>query len=140
MSNKPRNAKSNPKPKRLNIGSFRPKQVTKTEKLHEMCSELVGHVKTLGQQQIQLHEVVMQTTAQVKVLANVLEVLKTKGLITDEEIKQQIEETKIQNAKQDKSTEHPEVSDSGPEESGSSDEVHIADSSEESEVSASASE
>ena len=70
-----------------------------------MCNELVGVVQKLGEQQIKLHEVVMQSTAQVNILANVLEVLKTKGIITDDDIKEQI---KIQNAKKNEGNKYPE--------------------------------
>ena len=124
------------------LGNYRPKRQTKTERLHDMCQELIGHVKTLGEQQIKLHEVTMQATAQVKVLANIIEVLKTKGIITDDEIKAQLEkaqleqaqleETKIQDAKSDESIDSSEECCDGSEESGLDDEVHIADSKDES--------
>ena len=135
---------------RNKLGNHRPKRQTKTERLHDMCQELIGHVKTLGEQQIKLHEVTMQATAQVKVLANIIEVLKTKGIITDDEIKAQLkqaqleqaqlEKTKIQNAKSDESVDGPEECCDGSEKSGLDNEVHTADSEDESTLSSNPSE
>ena len=127
---------------RNKLDNHRPKRQTKTERLYDICQELIGYVKTLGEQQIKLHEVTMQATAQVKVLANIIEVLKTKGIITDDEIKAQLEkaqleqaqleEIKIQNAKSDESVDSSEECCDGSEESEPDNEVHTADSEDES--------
>lgn len=119
------------------VGNSRPKRQTKSERLADLCLELMAHVKKLGESQVKLYEETMTAVAQINILASALEVLKEKGLITDEEIKAKIE---IQNAKQNESTKHPEGSDSGSEESGSEDEVHTDDCSEESSVPATESE
>lgn len=122
------------------VGNSRPKRQTKSERLADLCLELIAHVKKLGESQVKLYEETMTAVAQINILASALEVLKEKGLITDEEIKESIAKTKIQNAKQNESTKHPEGSDSGSEESGSEDEVHTDDCSEESSVPATESE
>ena len=138
---------------RNKLGNSRPSRQTKTERLHDMCQELIGHVQTLGDQQIKLHEVVMQATAQVNVLGNILELLKMKGIITDGEIRAQIEETnsrveeskieensEVQNAKQDEGTNNAEEGCDRSEKSKSNNKIHLANGDEEPALSSSQSE
>ena len=133
---------------RNKLGNSRPSRQTKTERLHDMCQELIGHVQTLGDQLIKLHEVVMQATAQVNVLGNIIELLKTKGIITDGEIRVQIEETnsrveeskieesgKVQDAIKDEGADDTEGECDRSETSRSDDKIHLADSNEEPKVS-----
>jgi len=127
---------------RRRISLKRPAPQTKTQRLHDMCNELISHVKTLGDQQIELHKIAMEATAQVSVLANIIEILKQKGIITNEEIEKQIAESKakVQDAEHDKCKENTAGVSSGSEESGSNDEVHIEDSERKPEVPADQSE
>jgi len=147
---------------RNKLGNSRPSRQTKTERLHDMCQELIGHVQTLGDQLIKLHEVVMQATAQVNVLGNIIELLKTKGIITDGEIRVQIEETnsrveetnnraqieeskieensEVQNAKQDEGTNNAEEGCDRSEKSKSNNKIHLANGDEEPALSSSQSE
>ncbi len=124
------------------VGNARPKRQTKSERLADLCHELMNHVKKVGESQVKLYDVVLKTEAQVNVLSAAMAVLKEKGLITDDDVKAQIEKDKIeiQNAKSNEGASDTEGVDSGSEESGSESEVHTDDSTEESEVSAAESE
>jgi predicted RNA methylase len=104
----------------------------------------------------------MQATAQVNVLGNIIELLKTKGIITDGEIRVQIEETnsrveetnnraqieeskieensEVQNAKQDEGTNNAEEGCDRSEKSKSNNKIHLANGDEEPALSSSQSE
>lgn len=102
-----------------------------------MCGQLIGQVKQLNKQQGEVINAVLTVSAETELMAGVVEVLKQKGLITNDEITEAVKtiKAKIQNAKSNKSDEHIESGNDRSEESGPDAKVHTNDSIEESEVS-----
>jgi len=114
----------------------RRRPLTKSERLHDLCEQLVSQVKQLTEQQSEVINAVLTVSAETELMAGMLEVLKEKGVVTNEEITKAVKETrdKIQNAKQNKSTERPSDSSDRSEESRPEPEGHTDDSKEQSEV------